>query len=132
MRIFKTKWFVRFARRENLEDAVLCDAVARAEKGLIDADLGGGIIKQRIARPQEGKSGGYRSIVLFRTGDRAVFAYGFPKSSRENIRKDELQGYRELAEEMLGYDRAALTKAIRAGALQEVVCDDENKKDIPE
>ena len=64
LRVFKTKWFARFARRQGLEDAELCAAVARAEKGLIDADLGGGVIKQRIARPNEGRSGGFRSIVL--------------------------------------------------------------------
>ena len=72
----------------------MCEAVDRAESGLIDADLGGGVVKQRIARPSEGKSGGYRSIVLIRAGEKAFFVYGFPKSSRANVRKDELLGYR--------------------------------------
>ena len=71
LRIFKNGWFSRFARRENIKDAVLVDAVARAERGVIDADLGGGVIKQRIARPGQGKSGGYRSIILFRKGTQA-------------------------------------------------------------
>jgi hypothetical protein len=58
-RVFKTRWFERFARKEKIPDPILVDAVARAEKGQVDADLGGGVIKQRIARPGRGKSGGY-------------------------------------------------------------------------
>ena len=81
-RVFKTRWFQRFARREKIRDAVLLDSVARAEKGQLDADLGGGVIKQRIARPGQGKSGGYRTIILFKQGQRAVFVYGFAKSER--------------------------------------------------
>lgn len=124
LRIFKNKWFVRFARREGIEDTELCEAIERAEKGLIDADLGGGVIKQRIARPNEGKSGGFRSIVLFRSGEKSFFVYGFSKSGRDNVRKDELQGFKELADEMLPYDDTALKKAIKAGALMEVKCDE--------
>ena len=82
MRIFKSKWFTKFARKECIADAKLCEAVRNAEQGIIDADYGDGVIKQRIARPNEGKSGGYRSIVLFRLGDRAFFVYGFAKSTR--------------------------------------------------
>lgn len=134
LRIFKTKWFVRFARREGIADADLCAAIEHAEQGLIDADLGGGVIKQRIARPNEGKSGGFRSIVLFRTGEKSFFVYGFPKSARDNVRKDELQGFKELADEMLLYDDAALKKAIKAGALIEVKCNDkdEQPEDLPD
>lgn len=97
MRIFKNAWFSRFARRENIKDAVLVDAVARADRGVIDADLGGGVIKQRIARPGQGKSGGYRSIILFRKGAQAFFVYGFAKSDRENIEDDELEKFKILA-----------------------------------
>ena len=129
MRIFKNRWFVRFARKEGIGDRALCEAIASAEKGLIDADLGGGVIKQRIARPKEGKSGGFRSIVLFRSDDRAFFVYGFPKSARENIRRDELKGFRELADVLLGYDTAALAKALESGVLIEVNC---NEQDIQE
>jgi hypothetical protein len=62
MRVFKTLWFRRFARKEKVADSALCDAVARAERGLIDADLGGGLIKQRVWRPGSGRSGGYRQL----------------------------------------------------------------------
>jgi hypothetical protein len=126
LRVFKNKWFLRFARRQGIEDEALCEAVARAEKRLIDADLGGGVIKQRIARRSEGKSGGFRSIVLFRSGAKAFFVYGFPKSARDNIRADELKGFKELADEMLGYDDSALGKALKSGAIVEVQCDEQD------
>ena len=87
MRIFKTKWFVRFARRERIKDHALLDAIARAEKGLIDADLGSGLLKQRVARAGEGRSGGYRTIIAYRAGGLAVFLYGFAKNERDNIER---------------------------------------------
>ena len=73
MRIFKNAWFERFARKQKLDAAALRDAIQRAERGLIDADLGGGVIKQRVARPGQGKSGGYRTIILYRQAHRAFF-----------------------------------------------------------
>ena len=79
MRIFKNAWFGRFARKEKISPDVLLEAVDRAEKGLVDADLGGGVIKQRIARPGEGKSKGYRSIVLYRRGDKSFLCMVFRK-----------------------------------------------------
>ena len=89
MQVFKNAWFSRFVRKEKIPASALWDAIERAEKGQIDADLGGGVIKQRIARPGEGKSKGYRSIILFRKDDKAFFVYGFPKSELGNIRADE-------------------------------------------
>ena len=121
MRSFKTKWFVRFARKHRIPDHVLKEAVDRAERGSIDADLGGGVIKQRIARSQEGKSGGFRSIVLFRAQGSAFFVYAFPKNVRDNIGSTELAGFKVLADEMLGYDDAKLAKAVLSGTLTEVV-----------
>ncbi len=126
MRVFKNRWFARFARQNGIGDGALCEAVARAGRGLIDADLGGGVIKQRIARPNEGRSGGYGSIVLFRSGDKAFFVYGFPKSARGNIRADELKGFRMLAAEMLDHDPATLAKALKSGAILEVQCDEQD------
>ena len=123
MRIFKTKPFARFADREDVEDAALCDAVRRAEEGLVDADLGGGVFKQRIARPGQGKSGGFRSILLFRQGERAFFAYGFAKSDRGNIAKDELKAFRKLADAMLGMDDKALRAVAANGTIIEVIRD---------
>ncbi|MDE0270013.1 MAG: type II toxin-antitoxin system RelE/ParE family toxin [Gammaproteobacteria bacterium] len=125
MQTFKTKAFSRFAARAGLDDAALCEAVERAGAGLVDADLGGGVIKQRIARKGGGRSGGFRTIVLFRRDELAVFVYGFAKSDRKNLQPDELTAFRMLADEYLGLDRAGLAVARSAGAIIEVKCDDE-------
>jgi len=71
----------------------LCAAVHRAERGLVDADLSGGVIKQRIARPGEGRSGGFRSILYFRSHERAFFVFGFAKSDLDKITADTLARY---------------------------------------
>ena len=123
MQTFKTKAFARFANREGLEDPALVEAVERARRGLVDADLGGGVIKQRIARKGRGRSGGFRTIVLFRRGELAFFVYGFAKSDRENLRADELAAFRLLADEYLALDRAGLAAAQSVGAIIEVKSD---------
>ena len=125
MQTFKTKAFARFAGREGLEDAALCEAVRRAGEGLIDADLGGGVIKQRIARKGGGRSRGFRTIVLFRRGELAFFVHGFAKSDRENLRHKELLGLQSLADEYLALDDAGLKAAQARGAIIEVECDDQ-------
>ena len=122
MRVFKTKPFARFASRQRIADEVLWVAVHRAEEGAIDSDLGGGVIKQRLARKGEGKSGGFRSVILFRSGDKAFFVYGFAKSDRDNIRRNELQAFRKLADEMLGLDDRVLAAAKRNGTIMEIRC----------
>lgn len=101
VRIFKSKWFQRFARKEAIADGVLHESVARAEKGQIGADLGGEVIKQRIARPGQGKSKGYRTIIFFRRGAKAFFVYGFAKSQRANIDDDEKEQFKEAAKHVL-------------------------------
>jgi hypothetical protein len=120
VRIFKTKWMVRFVRRERINDASLEEAIERAERGIIDADLGGGLIKQRVARPGQGRSGGFRMIVAYRTEDRAFFLYGFAKNERENIDDDELQTLRDIAADLLTQADSALDDAVNAGKLQEI------------
>jgi hypothetical protein len=86
VRIFKTKWLARFARQQRIEDRSLAEAIARASRGLADADPGGGVIKQRVARPGQGRSGGHRLLIAYREGERAVFLYGFAKNERDNTR----------------------------------------------
>ena len=125
MRIFKTKPFVRFARKAGLRDAALREAIGRAGRGLVDADLGGGVIKQRIAREGGGRSGGFRTIILFRAGDRCFFVHGFAKNEKDNIGPEELVAFRLLATEMLALDDAALATAIGAAVLTEVLDDDQ-------
>lgn len=120
MRIFKTKWLARYARRERIKDTDLRAAVLRAGKGLVDADLGGNVIKQRLARPGQGRSGGYRVLIAFRPEARAVFLYGFAKSERENIEADELVTLREIAAAWLVADETKIARAIAEGLLQEI------------
>ena len=127
MRLFKTKWFVRYARQERLDDHSLCDAIERAERGLVDADLGGGIIKQRVARAGQGRSGGYRLLIAYRSGKRAVFLYGFAKSERDNIEADELETLKEIGVAWLEAKKERLEYAIKEGILREVSYEDRKK-----
>ncbi|MGE5150420.1 MAG: type II toxin-antitoxin system RelE/ParE family toxin [Rhodospirillaceae bacterium] len=120
MRVFKTKSFGRFAAKEGIRDSILRDAIRRAEVGLIDADLGGGVIKQRLARQGQGKSGGFRSIILFRRGATAFFVYGFAKNDRDNIDRQELRAFRLLAAEMLEMNEPALAVALKNGTIMEI------------
>lgn len=99
---------------------MLWDAVDRAEKGLVDADLGGGVIKQRIARPGESKSKGYRSIVLYRRGDKAFFVYGFPKGDLGDIRDDEQGQFKKAAKSILALSDEQICKLIANGQFEEV------------
>jgi hypothetical protein len=124
VRIFKNKSFARFARKARIADATLCEAIDNAERGLIDADLGGGVIKQRIARPGKGKSGGFRTIILFRAEMRAFFVHGFAKKDQDNIGDDDLAAFKMLAAEVVAYDDEALAKAIADGVFMEVMSDD--------
>lgn len=123
MRVFKNAWFERFARKEKISADVLWDAIERAEKGLVDADLGSGVIKQRIARPGESKSKGYRSIVLFRKGERAFFVYGFAKSDLGNIRDDEEEQYKKAARLVLGLTDDQIRQFVEKGQFEEVMKD---------
>jgi hypothetical protein len=125
VRVFKTKWFTRYARQARIGDQGLCDAVERAERGLIDADLGGGIIKQRVARTGQGRSGGHRLLMVYRSGDLAVFLYGFAKSERDNIEPDGLKTLREIGAAWLEAKDESLRYAVEKGVLKEVRYDDQ-------
>lgn len=128
MRIFKSRWFQRFARKERIAAAALREAADRADKGQIDADLGGEVIKQRIARRGQGRSGGYRTIILFRRGTKAFFVYGFPKSQRANIDADELKQFREAGKHVLALTERQLAELLKRGDFIEVK---EDGQEIP-
>lgn len=129
MRVFKNGWFQKFARKEKISDAMLCEAVARAERGQIDADLGAGLIKQRVARPGAGKSGGFRTLVFFRAQTRAVFAFGFAKSDMANLDAGDEAYMKKAAKLVLGFADAQMKAEVDAGRMLEVKCDD---KDLQE
>jgi len=93
-RIYKNRWFAKFASREGISDTTLITAIDQANRGLIDADLGSGLIKQRVAREGGGKSGGYRTLVFFRHEELAIFAFGFAKSDKANLNAAELKVYK--------------------------------------
>jgi hypothetical protein len=120
VRVFKTRAFARFARREWIDDAALADAVGRAERGQIDADLGGGVIKQRVARRGAGRSGGFRTIIAYQAQGMSIFLYGFAKNERENISSNELKDLRKAARFYFGLNREDLETAVTAGTLMEI------------
>ena len=126
------KAFARFARKERITDQDLCKAAAEINNGEYNADLGGGVFKQRIAREGGGNSGGFRTIVLFTTGSHTFFVYGYPKSSRANTKPDELEGFRKLAGVFLAYTEQELAVAVSSGALIEVLCDEDEEQDTEE
>jgi len=124
VRIFKNRAFARFANKARIGGFALCEAVRDAARGLIAADLGGGVIKQRIARPGQGKSGGFRTLIVFRAGARAFFVHGFAKNAKDNIERDELTALKKLASELLAFDDKTIARAIESGTLVEVACDE--------
>ncbi len=126
MQVYKTKWLSRFARHEGITDNSLLDAIGRAERGLIDADLGGCLIKQRVARQGQGRSGGYRTIIAFRAKGRAVFLYCFAKNERDNIEPDELLELRMVGLNWLNATLEEIAEAIEEGLLQEIDHDEED------
>jgi hypothetical protein len=129
VRVFKTKSFIRFARGQRIPDPGLCEAVRRAERGLIDADLGGGVIKQRLARPGQGRSGGYRVLIAYRARARSVFVFGFAKNERDNIDADELATARDIARSWLNASEDGLALALAKGLIQEIVYGDESEEE---
>ncbi len=123
MRIFKSKEFVRFARKNAIRDSAICQVAWELQSGLIHANLGGGVYKQRIARAGEGKSGGYRSIIFFQERERLFFVGAFAKNVRENIEQKDLSALKEFAKEFFNYDTSRIQALIQAGALFELFCD---------
>lgn len=119
-----TRAFSRFEKKERLGNSALRDAIRRAEKGLVDADLGGGLIKQRVARAGQGRSGGYRTIIAYRRGARAIFLYGFAKNERDNIGAADLEALKALGRLYLGFTEGEIGGAIEAGVLNGVSNDD--------
>lgn len=127
MAVYKTRWFDRWVRKEGLVTSSLCAAVREMRAGLYDADLGGGLVKKRIARPGEGKRGGFRTLVATNRGNRWVFVYGFPKNERSNIDQGEEAALKALAAHLLGLTAQAVGQAQRAGELREVHCDEKSQ-----
>ncbi len=120
MQIFKTRTFARWARREGLKDAVLRAAVDEMQAGLVEANLGGGLVKKRVARAGSGKRGGHRALLATNLRDWWVFLYGFSKNERDNVDDDELRALKRIAQAYLGMEEELLDQFLDAGELIEV------------
>jgi hypothetical protein len=127
MKIYKTRWFNRWSRKQDIEDSALCDAVREIAGGLFDADLGGGLIKKRVARPGKGKSGGFRTLLATNQGDLWIFVYGFAKNERSNINRDEEEQLKELAKDLLSLAPEGIELFKDEGKLFEVDCDEKTE-----
>ena len=123
MRVFKTKDFARYSRRERIADMALCEVIERVERGLIDADLGGGLIKQRVPRKGQGRSGGFRTLIAYRSLERSVFMHGFAKSDRDNISDSQLDVLRLAAKQALEAEEEIVRSLLDAGEWKEIDCD---------
>jgi len=121
VRIFKNKWFQRFVNKEGIIDSELKEIAERLENGQYDADLGGGVYKIRIARPNEGKSGGYRVLVFFKIEERIIFRYGFPKSVIGNISQKELKIMKKQAKAFFIQSDEHIERQMANGDLFEIV-----------
>lgn len=120
MAIYQTRSFERWARKQKLSKRALAEAVRETRAGLYKADLGGGLLKKRIARPGQCKSGGFRTLVATNKGDRWFFVYGFSKNVRSNIDKDEAAALKKLSAQLLSLSAPDVRSAQRAGELMEV------------
>ncbi len=118
--LYKTRTFARWAIKAGLSDEALRVAVSEMSHGLIDADLGGHLVKKRVALPGRGKSGGARVLVATKLVDRWFFLFGFGKSERDNIDQDELKLLRDIAIEFLNATTQQLEQALVAGEILEI------------
>lgn len=121
MKVFKNKMFQKWAESEGIKDTALKKAAREINAGLVDANLGGGLVKKRIARKGQGKRGGFRTIVVFQKGQRVIFVYGFPKNQRDNISEKEEKGLKKLAQSLLDVPESKLKDMIVNGDLYEVM-----------
>ena len=128
LRVLKNRGFWRAARKEGLTDQKLCAAVAEIEAGLIDARLGGALLKKRIPKGGRGKSGGLRTVVAYRQHHRLVFLYVFAKNERDNITEQERASLSEIGDVYMGLPPDKLDELVTNGTLIEVVCDAEEQK----
>jgi hypothetical protein len=130
MAVYLTRPFVRFTRKAGLDKPALLDAALAVSEGRFDADLGGGVFKQRLARHGGGKSGGFRTIILFRVGGHSFFAHGFAKNRKANVSPGELAALKRLASELFGLSVEQLAAAVERRALIEVETQDDDTRTV--
>ena len=121
MRVFKIKWFNQWAIKAGITDDSLRQALSEIETGLVDANLGGNVYKQRVRFQGRGKRSGARILIVLKAGDKVFFVYGFAKNQQDNISDRELKALKRLAKELLQYTDSQLRNALIAGELIEVL-----------
>jgi hypothetical protein len=122
-RVLKTRYFARWMCKTELSDEALCSAVVEMAQGLIDADLGGGVIKKRVGLSGRGKRGGARTLVATNKGNRWFFVYGFEKNDRANLSDNELEALKDIAEQLLARTGKQLDEALNDGSITEICHD---------
>ncbi len=114
--VYKTKWFAKAARKAEIADSDLFEAISQIEKGLGD-DLGGGVWKKRLLKNR------WRGIVLTQGRYGWLFTYLFAKADRENIGDDELATFKMLARDISAYSASDVRDAVKTKVWMEVTCD---------
>jgi len=130
-RIFKERSFARWMRKTELTDALLVEAVKEMVRGLINADLGGGVLKKRIALPGRGKSGSARTILVTNKDTRWIFLFGYEKNEKDSLTHEELDVAKEYAKEALGWTETQITEKVSRQAMEEIHHEKENPAQIP-
>ncbi len=121
MPAFKTKAFSKWQKKELIKDRELMFAIEEIINGLMDADLGGGLVKKRIRRNGSGKRSGYRTLIATNKGNKWFFIYGFAKNERHNIHEQEERAFKQLAKDLLSLNNVQVNKAMKHGELMEVI-----------
>lgn len=116
----KTKWFSKWAKKYKISDNKLLEGINNIQSRLSVNNLGSHIYKVRISRSGKGKSGGFRTILVYNKNDRAIFLYGFGKNEQENISKTELSYFKKIGRDLLKLSDIELSNSIRNNIFQEV------------
>ncbi|MBI5816507.1 MAG: type II toxin-antitoxin system RelE/ParE family toxin [Nitrospinae bacterium] len=120
-RVFVTRHFARWISKTDLPRKALLKAVCEMQAGMIDAGLGGGLVKKRVALPGRGKRGGARTIVATNKDDRWIFIFGFSKNERDNISESELEAFKMIASDLMRMSIMELDLAKNSGILEELI-----------
>ncbi len=113
MRKLKTKWFNKWAKKNKISSTSLTEAIQNVEDGLSTADLGSNLFKVRVAREGSGKSGGFRTLLVYRENDRTIFLYGFAKNEQDNINNSDLKMFKKFGTDLLSFTESNINKAIQ-------------------
>ena len=125
MQILKTKWFRKWSQKQKILDRKLKETIENLQQGLGSSHLGNGLYKVRVSVDGRGKSAGYRTIIVYKESERAVFVYGFAKNVQENLNTQELKAFKTLAKDILSLSEDEIASAIEKGVFMSVGEEDE-------